>query len=318
MSLFLANAEWDKDPSPEPPAYVVFSGKLPNGEAFRHRAGALPVYLGRHHAPKDASLAPLFCFLGEGKQSKSISRKHATLSFNGEKQRYEMTCNGKNGFHIGHSEVAKDAVVEVKNGSAIRIGQARFYVLFPKEGLDVQATSGGKAASTAATAAASGKVKGKGSGKGKGKVKGKVRLGWGQMQRGACGSRALPDSLGNGNAIQAKAEGKNKEKKNKNKKKAKEGKGTSTGNGTGKGNGKNKSGTDASAGGGAKAAKGGKRKRDDTDTDGAASGGGGGGGGGGGSPKPKKKSKLGAAHKMRKWVITALRGKLREQGGNPL
>ena len=164
-SLFLEKAEWTKEPEGAEPAYVVFSGKLPSGEVFRHRAVALPVFLGRRHDPKDASLAPNYCFLGEGKPSKSISRKHATLSYNGKKQQYEMTCNGKNGFHIGRTEVQKDTVVEVKNGAAIRMGGARFYVLFPKEGTEVQETSGGKAASASVTAAAAASTKVKGNAK---------------------------------------------------------------------------------------------------------------------------------------------------------
>eukprot|EP00299_Pterocystis_sp_00344_P012072 c5745_g1_i1.p1 GENE.c5745_g1_i1~~c5745_g1_i1.p1 ORF type:complete len:170 (+),score=40.42 c5745_g1_i1:1-510(+) len=95
------------------------------GEHFEFHMVEYPLVVGRRSASDPAA----HVHLGD---SKSISRKHASIDWNKEKKLFEIQCLGKNGMTVDGTQVLpKDGPVSLQNKTKILIGDVTFYFLLP-------------------------------------------------------------------------------------------------------------------------------------------------------------------------------------------
>jgi hypothetical protein len=105
-------------------AFAKLVGKLVDNVPFECLITQLPAELGRGPITS-TSVGGRVC-LGE---QKAISRQHAKITWNAEKNEYELTCLGKNGMFAAGKLVSKDQTIELKSKMPLKIGGARIYFL---------------------------------------------------------------------------------------------------------------------------------------------------------------------------------------------
>jgi len=99
------------------------------GDGWEHVVLTKELTLGRKHKnPGDG-----FCSVGS---SKSISRKHALLTYNKQKRMWEIKCLGKNGIEVQGETYGQDsAPVSLQHHARIDMGDSTFFFLLPRESL---------------------------------------------------------------------------------------------------------------------------------------------------------------------------------------
>ena len=114
--------------APSETAFCKLHGKQESGEVIVKFVRAYPVKLGR---TKEQEGEYGHIQIGS---SKSISRVHAEIDWNGENKCFEIKCLGKNGITVDQMLYKPDNIpAKLKQNSAIKIGGSRFYFLLPKQ-----------------------------------------------------------------------------------------------------------------------------------------------------------------------------------------
>ena len=111
----------------EETAFAKLLGKTGDNEMIKKFITNYPVKLGRTKEDGEE------CRIQIG-TSKSISREHAVIDWNPDNGSFEIKCLGKNGITVNQMLYKPDNIpAPLKQHSAIKIGDSRFYFLLPKE-----------------------------------------------------------------------------------------------------------------------------------------------------------------------------------------
>jgi hypothetical protein len=116
------------------PCYMVFSGMVgPTAQSLAVREltiliDSLPCTLGR--AP-NAPLTPTGKHFLIDDGDTTLSREHASISWNAPLGCFEISCLSKNGIVVNNARVKKGETAVIRSNSALRMGAARLYVSLP-------------------------------------------------------------------------------------------------------------------------------------------------------------------------------------------